>query len=217
MPFLPKEIREQPEFAFKLVDYNEKEDYAVWDVNAKTFLRSGQMIDFEGKTHELKETKFMPGEQFKKLFPGKAKSNRINREVIINEEQFTYGMPITVNNLLKQQIAAINAMGQNPLAFEFKVKRTGEGLKTRYEVSIANSQQSSSSQPVTISTQSQAGETRNTEQIVLTDVESQLVSAIRQKQIEEGRIYTFDQVKDNFIRYNITEARAKNIFVQELE
>jgi hypothetical protein len=215
MPFLPKEHRDKTELKLQLCDLNSKEDYSVWDNTAKTFIREGQLTDIEGKVHELTATRWMPKVEFERLFPNKGKANKVLREVMVDGEIFTYSMPISVDTGIKQNIATITALGGNPLAQIFVIKKTGQGLQTRYEVTLDTTPQAPQpqvqAQPIAVTPQ-----VTPQEEIVLNDVEKQLVDSIKAKATEMGVKFTFDQVKENFVKYNVTLERAQQVFNQEL-
>lgn len=222
MPFLPKEYRDKPELRIQLCDLNSKEDYAIWDNIAKAFIREGQMTDINGNVHELTATKFMPGKQFDELFPNKGKVNKVLRDVVIDGQVFTYAMPRTVDTEIKRNIATITAMGGNTLVQTFLIKKTGAGLSTRYTVEleapptapvtaqIPQAQPVVESQPLVVTTETVV------KAEPMTDVEKTIVDAIKAKATEMGTKFTFDQVKENFVKYNVTEERAKQIFDVEL-
>ena len=127
MPFLPKEIRMKPEFIFGITDFNEKEDYSVWDNIEKKFIRDGEIVDIDGKVVPVQETRYIARAEFDRLFPNKGKKNAVHREVLIDGEIYTWAMPITVNTKLKALVATITGMGQDARTVQFKLLKTGTG------------------------------------------------------------------------------------------
>jgi hypothetical protein len=235
MPYISKEHRDQMTtgLLFSLKDLAKKETYSVWDNNTREFIKDGQIIDKDGITHELKETKYMVADNFKVSFPGCNKNNKIERTIVINNEEFTYPMPKSVDTQIEQTIATLNAMGTNALTVQFRVNKEGTGLATRYTVVIGGKKDAPNPAPVTPpspQTQSQPviveevvvdtpSETTavNREQLVLTTTEQQLVDVIIESATKAGRTFTFEEVKQNFLKYNIAEDRAMLVWMDNLQ
>jgi len=218
MTFLPKDKQEQMRqgLVFTLTDEKKREDYSIYDATTKSFIRSGNVIDVNGNPTDFELVRFMKGEDFKTKFPNKSRTRKIVRTIMVDGNLYDYAMPISVDTQVEQILATARAMGQSPLALQFKIHKSGAGLETRYTVApvmnnVPPTQQAN--QPVAISLNTQQGETTPANTIVLTDIERQLVEAI--KNASQGQKLTFEQVRDNFLKYNVEESRAKQIYTQE--
>jgi hypothetical protein len=231
MPYINKEHRDKMLVGldFQLRDLSKKESYTVWNNNTSEFHREGQLTDMEGNVHELNETKFMKADEFKRLFPGCNKNNKIERMVIIDGQEFTYPMPKSVDDQVEQTIAILNSTGINALQATFKVSKTGSGLSTRYQVAMGGQstpvatpspQPTQDSMPIVveeINATVESETTANREPLVLTETEQQLVNALLEQSKTAGRTFNFDEVKPTFIKYDITEDRAKLVWMDNLQ
>lgn len=216
MAFLPKDIRDRaatPEgLVLTLVNETKKEDFMIWDNTTKQFIRTGTIKDVNGREIPIDQTRWLKKEDFDKNFPNMQRSTKINREVLVDGEVYTYGMPKSVDNQIEQQCATLRAMGQNVLANKFKINKSGIGLQTRYSVVVVgNSPQPTTAQPVAIDINAQ-GETTPANTIQLSDIEQQLVGAIQSKL--NGTKVPFEAVKDNFLKYNVPEERAMEVYAK---
>jgi len=199
------------EGVFKIKTTSGKDSYSIWDNSNRTFLRDGFVTDVDGNQHQVKETKFIKAEEFTRLFPNMNKNNKVRWEVIVDNEEKTWDAPKSVDQALNGCIANVTAMGQNPLMVDYKWSKTGEGLQTRYNVVIHNA---TAETPTPTETPNiEVNVPSVTEEIVINDTEKQIVDAIK----GQGNGFTFDQLKDTFAKYNITEDRAKQIYEQELK
>ena len=231
MPYLNKDHRDQMTtgLTFSLRDLAKKETYSVWDNNTREFIKDGQIVDKDGISHELKETKFMKAENFKVSFPGCNKNNKIERIVVIDNEEFTYPMPKSVDTQIEQTIATLNATGINALTVKFLVSKEGVGLNTRYTVAVGGNNATPTPSPspqtqtspvvveeVVANTQAETTAV-NREQLVLDTTEQQLVDILKESATKAGRTFTFEEVKQNFLKYNIAEDRAKLIWMDNLQ
>jgi len=232
MPYITKEHRDQMSqgLIFQLVDKSKRESYSLWDKTQKEFIKEGQVIDINGKTHELKETKWLKTKDFETLLPGFNRNNKTDRTVIINGEEFTYPMPKSVDEGVEGIISTLTAAGIEPVGVNFLVSKTGTLLSTRYKVVMGGAetptttpspQTTVSIQPVVveetvIDTTSETTAV-NKEPLVLTETEQQLVDALTESSVKAGRKYMFDEVKEHFLKRNILEERAKLVWLDNLQ
>jgi hypothetical protein len=207
-------LKGKTEGVFKIKTTQGKESYSVWDNTNRRFMRDGNMTDNEGTEHPVQDTKYIKADDFTRMFPSMNKNNKVRWEVIVDNEELTWEAPRSVDQALNGCIANVTAMGQSPMMVEYKWSKTGEGLSTRYTVVIHNqtaetpSTTPSSAIELNISTPSVP-----VEKVELTEIETSVVGAIK----GQGNNFTFDQLKDTFLKYNITEERAKTIYEQELK
>lgn len=203
-------IKGKTEGVFKIQNTNGKDSYSVWDNNNKRFLRDGNMTDSEGNEHNVQDTKFIKRDDFIKLFPHMNKNNKVRWEVIVDGEVLTWEAPRSVDQGLSGCIANVIAMGQNPQLVEYKWSKTGQGLQTRYTVVLAGGESTPADAPNII-----GGEEIiiPSEKIEISETEKQVVNAIKQ----QGQSFGFEQLKDTFLKYDISEERAKKIYEQELK
>jgi len=231
MAYLTKEHRDKIStgLMIQLVDEKKKETYSVWNTAENKFIKDGQLVDSNGKAHELKETKFIPATDFKTLFPGCNKNNKIERIVMINGEEVTYPMPKSVSDQIEVLIGVLKSQGISIEGVSFKVSKTGTGLGTRYTVVMGSSTPASTPSPqtqiaapavvveeVVVDTPSETTAV-NREPLVLDTTEQQLVDALKASATAAGIKYNFEQVKPNFDKYNIAEDRAKLIWMDNLQ
>jgi len=202
-------MRDKTEVVFRIREMSGTPTYSVWDNSTRKFLRTGTIKDINGEEVNVEESKFIKAEDFKKLFPNMNKNNKVRWKVVVNEEEFDWEMPITADRFLNGCIANVQAMGNKPMLVEYKLTKTGEKLATRYNVIINDT--TGISEPVKIKLN--IDESIVKDEIVLTDLEKKIVTAIK----GQGINLTFDQIKDTFLTYNIPEDRAKQIFKQEIE
>jgi len=203
-------IKGKTEGVFKIQNTNGKDSYSVWDNNNKRFLRDGNMTDSEGNEYNVQDTKFIKRDDFIKLFPHMNKNNKVRWEVIVDGEVLTWEAPRSVDQGLSGCIANVIAMGQNPQLVEYKWSKTGQGLQTRYTVVLAGGESTPADAPNII------GEEEiiiPSEKIEISETEKQVVNAIKQ----QGQSFGFEQLKDTFLKYDISEERAKKIYEQELK
>ena len=119
----------QTEFLFQLANLEIREDFALWDNNKKGYIRQVEGVN------DINDLKFMRYELFTQKYPHLAKRSSFNRDIIINQgginTLYTFGFHFKDNQQLVQEISNIlNLQHKNPLMFNFKYRRTGEGLAT---------------------------------------------------------------------------------------
>jgi len=213
-------LKGKTEVVFKLANLNFTDDYSVWDNSSRKFIRDGQIVDIEGNTHDVKETKYIKKDEFTRLFPNMNKNSKVRRTVIVDGEELSWSMPITADKALHACIANVLAMGQRPELVEYKWFKEGEGLQTRHNVVVNMTETLSTQQPTTATTPTAISPTATAptavaplSTVTLNATEKQIVDAIK----AQGGTHTFDQVVNIFRKYNITDERAQQIFDGELK
>jgi len=206
-------LKGKTEGVFKIKTTQGKESYSVWDNNNRRFMRDGHMTDNEGTEHPVQDTKYIKADDFNRMFPNMNKNNKVRWEIIVNDEELTWEAPRSVDQALNGCIANVTAMGQSPMMVDYKWSKTGEGLSTRYQVQIHNQSAETPSTTAVPQIEVDIGTPVATEKVELNEIEASVVKAIG----GQGSNFTFDQLKDTFLKYNITEERAKQIYEQELK
>jgi len=98
---------------FKLKTYEDilgHEDFQLWDNQAKRFLEA---------------TSTTPG-----------RKSRFVREVIVEGKDCCMGIPKTANDSLRSVLNTLRATNADPLKALFEILKTGEGLSTRYSITL---------------------------------------------------------------------------------
>ena len=110
------------------------EQFSLWDNTTKKFLREGQKVEIDGKEYTIDKYIKLTDEQKKRY----GRNLKINRKVLIGDEEVLYPMPITVDEQLRNTMETVEKMGKNPLEFSYIVSRiTGKlPLDTKYEVTV---------------------------------------------------------------------------------
>jgi hypothetical protein len=164
------------EMIFKLKDLKETEDYKIWDNDEKKWYKANDIIT--AKTNEKIEaikTKFMNADTFDKFFPHKRRNTQYIRTIIVNGEEKRFGFKSTATKELKKAIQTVQGLGQDPLNVHYKMTKSGEGLKTRYEIVITQA-------PTTqVNLNLNLGLTPNIQPTPLTDVEKQFMQVFKEK------------------------------------
>ena len=214
MAYITKEIKAKPEVIFKLKDLNVEDDYSIWDNNNKTFIKKGMVKTDDGTEYDVQETKFIPKAEFDSLFKGCQKNNKYLREVLIEGELYKYPMPHSVNKQVADIVSTLLVTGQDPLDVTFKQTKTGSGIGTRYEVVLYQEESTQANEvKIDINPISTTTEESPREPLILNDTEKALVEAIK----KNGSGFTFDQVKPHFLKYDIDERRARDVWMEELQ
>jgi len=197
MPFLT--LKNRDSVVFRLVSDKKKEDYSVFDIKQHVFLRGETIVESNDyRKIPVKETQFIAHDEFSGNFPDLRKCKRILREVIFEGEDHTFPMPVTVDRELEKIMATVRATGKDPLTVSYKVIKHGTGIATRYLVELAD-------RPVEVAIEEGK---EIPEQIQLSETEQKLVHAIK----ERGSGFSFEQIKANFVSYEVPEDRAKQIY-----
>src|SRR3990167_102110 len=126
-------IRTKDISAFRLKDLNEYEDAAIWKsfgltedvlgVDGKPLrfpIVEGQLTGIDGIIRDVNELKSMPNQVFKILYPKLTIRRNVSRAIIVQNIEFWYRFAISANRKLNSLIKSISALGQNPLAVNFK-------------------------------------------------------------------------------------------------
>lgn len=213
MAYITKEMKNKPEIVFSLVEEGFRENFSIWVKNMGTFVREGTLADKDGKVNDIKALKFMKKEKFSEHYPYPdfSRQTTYDYKVLIDGEEYMLPMKSTAKMQLEQIIGTLKATGQNPLTTKFKLSYTGTGISRRYKVEIV----ANSSQPqlnITLPQQQVSVPTKPIVILPLTEIETQLVNYIK----ANHPTIEFEQVKDSFLKYNITEDRARAIFKQEM-
>jgi len=177
---------------------NAKEKCSVWNIKNKKWIQQGEIIMTENGKQEVNKYLRLTNKE-KNFF---RKTVRMNRSVIINGEEKWVSLPKTAEAALKEQINAVRALGKEPLAFTYVLKKEGEGLGTRYYVKIGKEMGLSSSAKKEIVTK-----------LDLTDMETKYVQALKDYEnyprakdySDEDRVWVLTQ------KLGIAEERARQI------
>jgi hypothetical protein len=119
----------QTEFLFQLVNMEVREDFSIWDNINKRFIRQVESVN------NFDDLKFMKRELFAEKYPNYGKKTQFIREIIVNQggisTQYSFGFGIEANRQINDEINNIvNLQRKDPLAFQFKFRKTGHGLST---------------------------------------------------------------------------------------
>jgi len=142
MAYLPKELAVNG-MIFSLIDEKVTEDFSLWDNTAKQFIRNGTVIANDDTVYNVEDLRGMPKSDFNRLFIAPkdregyhtyAKSFKYKRDVIVKGNQYTWGMPYSVNEKLKELMAMARSMGSNPLTISYKLGFSGSGLGKKYHL-----------------------------------------------------------------------------------
>ena len=121
------------EFFFQLANLEVREDFSIWDNNQRRFIR--QMPDVQN----FDDLKFMKQELFQQRYPEMSKVTQYVREVLVigtdgNLQQYSFGFKKSANDQLEAEIRHLRGTNRDPMAYNFKYRKTGSGLATTHVV-----------------------------------------------------------------------------------
>lgn len=151
------------------------EQFSLWDNKAKRFYREGQKVKIDGQEYTVDKYIRLSDEQKKQY----ARNLKINRNVIINNEEVVYPMPITVDEQLRNVMDTISKMGKNPLSFNYQVIRTlgNIPIETSYQVTVGSEvKQNASRDDISLDS-----DVVIDDDITLTERETEVIEAIKRK------------------------------------
>ena len=210
------DLRGKTEVIYGLMDENSKDSYSVWDKTNRTFIRTGQIPDKDGRMMDVGETRYISRDTFEKMFPDYNKNNKVRRTVIMDGEPFDWDMPISVNKDIMQIIATLRGMEKSPLSVKYKTSWAGEGLSKRYTTILFNEGKQTEVAPISIGGEVPVEKVED--KLALSENEKTLIDAIKTEATKRNvSMFTFEQLKDNFIKSGVEEPRAKILYEQYLE
>ena len=182
---------------------NAKEYCSMWDVKNKKWIKQGEYIMTEDGRQEVNKYTRLADEE-KKFF---RKTIRMNRTVLINGEEKWVAFPRTADASLKEQMNTIKALGKEPLAFTYVLKKEGDGLGTKYKVKIGKEV----GLPDSLKSKKEV-----VTKLDLTDIERKYVEALKDfDNYPQAKSYTNeDRVQVLMQKLGLFEGRARRI-VQE--
>lgn len=120
----------QNEFLFQLANLEVREDFALWDNVSRVFLRQ-----IYGVIH-IDELKFMKADLFAQKYPSLRKVTQYIREILVDNQQYAFGFKKTANDQINAEISNLNKLNKDPLLYEFKYRKTGQGKETTHVVVV---------------------------------------------------------------------------------
>jgi len=200
------EIINEKEIEFTLVDEQIFEDAAIWpqynkrndklkDKNGNELsfpIKSGMIIDADGKERDFDSVISMPPFIFKKLFPDLAKQISFVRQIYIAGTECYYAFRKTANQAINTLIKTIKIQGGDPLQMIFKQtydEKAPPQSKYAIEVigKIGGIEQQQTEKPkinIDVQTPEKTDELQSNEKAVL-DAISELPNKINKEQFEK--------------------------------
>lgn len=133
MPFY-KMQEGQNEFYFQLANLQVREDFSLWDNATKRFIR--QLPDVA----DISDLRFMKQDLFKQRYPTMQKKSQYIRDLAITlngiPAVYSFGFVKTANDQINAEIGNLQKLGRDPLAYNFKYRKTGSGLATTHVVVV---------------------------------------------------------------------------------
>lgn len=127
------------EMTFQLLNEESWEHYSIYDTVKKAFLGKDDVLEgSNGALYIIPQTKTIPKVDFEAMFPHKRKTTTFIRDVAINGEKYAYAFTYGVEKLLKGKITDAKAFGVDCREFRFTLKKTGEGLNTKYMLMVGD-------------------------------------------------------------------------------
>lgn len=131
------------EMRFQLKDLEVTREFKIWDDASKQWFRTGQgmkmtsAITGESLTIDEIDEARISNDLWSKHFPNHktARTTTMNRQIITDLGEGSYGFPITANKALQAHIDTIKATGGDPLKVLFLMKKPEQGQK-EYTVSV---------------------------------------------------------------------------------
>lgn len=211
---VPKEVfdysKETSEIIVQPLTIKGVEKFSVYNVAEKKFYREEEKIIVDGEEREVNKYIKLTDEQ-KKTW---RRSLKVSREIIYDDEEYTYDMPPSLNEQLEQIMDTIRELGQNPLEKQYVIirKKTGDkAWDVEYSVKIHKTNSVMSEEPE-ISLD-------EPEEITLSDVEQKYVTAIIKQYPDHSDTGNYavgtwaDLLKK---KIGVTEGRAQSIEQQFL-
>lgn len=125
------QIKQGEKMVFQPLTKEGVEKFTLWDVKNKKFLREGESLKTAKGIQEVNKFIKLTDEEKKSY----GRNFKINRKVVYDGKAYNIDLPQSVDTALKQQMQSIEEdKGENPLEYNYVLKREGEGLRTTYFV-----------------------------------------------------------------------------------
>lgn len=179
------------------------EQFSLWDVKEKKFIREGETVTVDGKELEVNKYIKLTDEQ-KKTY---GRNFKIRREVILAGNEVIYDMPMTVDEKLRATMDTVTKMGNDPLAYSYTVSRKKTGDKAwdiEYEVALGDNVGQVPEPDLDLDGEETSEETGD---LVLTPIEERYVGAMKKKFPDYADREKYSE--ESFIKIFTNKAKVK--------